>query len=660
MYTSWTLTIATAAMWLPVCGQNVVPPKPSAPPDDPATSLESLLQTKVVTASRFSENLADAPGVMTVVTRAEIDRFGGLTLREILNRVSGLTLVSNNFTDRTIVSVRGEQAKDNGSHVLFLINGRPTREVIEGGAMTELLESFPVGILERIEVIEGPGSVLYGSNAYSGVVNLITRKAEGRAGAIRGFGSPAGPNGGSAEGWLRRGDLRLSAAAQFHQDSRWTTPIWPAIGQGVTLPVQPFTMYDRSQAVFVEAEYKGFSAMFATMNRRSPFEVFGSFGEARWERSFADLGYDWKPKPHWDMGLHATYSSTGLSSSAFPITDRNGGEMELNWTNSIAIDERLRVTFGALYSFQHGQERDTLFGPTFTALDTTRSGAGLYAQLEYRLTDGLDLIGGFQTNRVENIPVHTVPRVGLMWSPVSHWHVKALYGEAFRAPSLYETNAQYSAVIGNRNLLAELSSTFDLGLIYQARSLQNSINYFRSQQANNIVAIQTGLLPNGLQTFQYRNVNGLLFHGVQWESKWYFRPRLLAEGSALYQTNQDSSGAPVRLPTPAFGAKAGLSFADKQGWTFGLFDVYSGSIPGFATTPNPKPGPHHLLTANLRLNLEKYFGPAAKHTALFAHGDNLANRAVWLPAWGYSSASTVPFTRGRAIYYGIEFSFKQE
>jgi hypothetical protein len=46
--------------------------------------------------------------------------------------------------------------------------------------------------------------------------------------------------------------------------------------------------------------------------------------------------------------------------------------------------------------------------------------------------------------------------------------------------------------------------------------------------------------------------------------------------------------------------------------------------------------------------------------SLFAHGDNLVNRAVWLPAWGYTSASTLPFERGRTIYYGIEFAFKRE
>lgn len=631
----------------------------SQTPADASMSLESLMQTKVVTASRFAEDLTDAPGVVSVVTRAEMDRYGGLTLREILNRVSGLSLASSVFGDRTILSMRGEQTKDNGAHVLFLINGRPTREVLQGGVMTELLEAFPVGILERLEVIEGPGSVLYGSNAYSGVINLITRKVEGRAGAIRGLGSGAGANGGAAEGWFARGELKLSAAAQFHQDSRWNTPIWPDLGRGLTLPVQSFSVYDRSRGVFAEAEYRGFSAMFSTMDHRSPYEIVGYSGEARWHRTFADLGYDLKPRKNWDMGLHATYSKTGVDSTTFPLTARNSGELELNWTNSINVSERTQVTFGALYGFQHGLEIDN-FGVAFTATDATRANGGLYGQIEYRLMDGLRLIGGVQTNKVANIPIHSVPRAGLLWSPVPRWHVKALYGEAFRAPSLNEVRTQYTPVEGNANLRAELSSTLDLGLIYQTRSLRSSFNYFRSKQTNTIVAVKNGVLPDGLETFQYQNVDGLLFHGVQWEAKWYVLPRLLLEASALYQTNRDSRGHRTTLPTPEFGAKAGASFADKHGWTFGVFDVYSESIPGFSKTPNPRPGPQHLLTSNIRLNLGKYFGTGARHMALFAHGDNLAGRTVWLPAWGFTSAGTLPFSRARSFYYGIEFSFQRE
>jgi outer membrane receptor for ferrienterochelin and colicin len=140
--------------------------------------LESLMDVKVTTASRFEDKLSDAPSIMSVVTSDELRRFSGLTLNEILQTVPGLTGSTQFFIDRSMVSALGDQTKTDGSHILFLINGRPTREVMDGGIISDLLESFPVDILERIEVIKGPGSVLYGSNAFSAVVNLITKKAD--------------------------------------------------------------------------------------------------------------------------------------------------------------------------------------------------------------------------------------------------------------------------------------------------------------------------------------------------------------------------------------------------------------------------------------------------------------------------------------------------
>src|ERR1700726_4938553 len=119
--------------------------------------LESLLSTKVITASKFSENLADAPGIISVISQDDLRRFGGTTLEEVLERVAGLSLASAYFTDRSLIAARGDQTKINGGHILFLINGRPTREILEGGLISDLLEAFPVNVLERIEVIKGPG-----------------------------------------------------------------------------------------------------------------------------------------------------------------------------------------------------------------------------------------------------------------------------------------------------------------------------------------------------------------------------------------------------------------------------------------------------------------------------------------------------------------------
>ena len=114
--------------------------------------LESLLNIKVTTASKFAEKLSEAPGVISVVSKDELRRFGAVTLREVLERVPSLAGTSAYFTDRSLIAARGDQTKIDGGHVLILINGRPSREILEGGIITDLLESFPVGILERISM----------------------------------------------------------------------------------------------------------------------------------------------------------------------------------------------------------------------------------------------------------------------------------------------------------------------------------------------------------------------------------------------------------------------------------------------------------------------------------------------------------------------------
>jgi len=185
--------------------------------------IESLMNVPVTTASRFSDKLSDAPSIMSVVTADELRRFGGFTLNEILQRVPGLTGSTQYFVDRSLVAARGDQTKTNGGHILFLINGRPTREIMEGGIISDLLEAFPVDILERIEVIKGPGSVLYGSNAFSAVVNLITKKADGNRVTVKGFGGARGAVDSTGSFTYKRGELSAVGSVQLHDLAGWKT-----------------------------------------------------------------------------------------------------------------------------------------------------------------------------------------------------------------------------------------------------------------------------------------------------------------------------------------------------------------------------------------------------------------------------------------------------
>ncbi len=293
------LLLAAAGLVEPLLGQELgasLGGKESAKEEAALEALKSLMEVQVVTASKFRQDQADAPGVITVVTADEIERFGGITLRDVLARVPSLALTTGMASDRTMIAVRGDQIKNEGSHVLFLINGRPIREPLEGGIMTDLLEGFPLHALERIEVIRGPGSVLYGTNAFSGVVNLITKQASGTNITARAFSgqasSPVG--GGGAEVSFKRGDLSIFGAGQFRQGPTLST-LHPAALSGQNLIYQPADLQDRGQGAFFQASFKRLSVDFSwtqahgnsTIPQFQVGEIAGGEGSPMWGTSWS-------------------------------------------------------------------------------------------------------------------------------------------------------------------------------------------------------------------------------------------------------------------------------------------------------------------------------------------------------------------------------------
>ena len=380
----WPVLLSALCVLGPAAAQVSLPAAPSSGRSDlGALDLESLLHTKVITASKFSENLADAPGVISVISQDELRRFGGTTLQEVLERVPGLSIASAYFTDRSLVAARGDQTKINGGHTLFLINGRPTREVLEGGLITDLLEAFPVNALEKIEIVKGPGSVLYGSNAFSAVVNLITKKAEGNGITVSGFGGPQGMAGNSGQVMVKHGDFSLFGAGQFHQMPTWNTNyVLPTslIGDPVApvVPlVQNLTLDDRGDGAYLGASYKNLTFMSSFTESHAPSFVRGSIASNKWRRGFADLGYTVKATNAWDMSFNATYTRNTFDNFGYPDIGRDSQELVLEWTNSITFSNWDRLTVGALLNHVEGQE--TYFGidPPIQISDGSRPGGGL-------------------------------------------------------------------------------------------------------------------------------------------------------------------------------------------------------------------------------------------------------------------------------------------
>jgi outer membrane receptor for ferrienterochelin and colicins len=614
--------------------------------------LESLLNMKVTTASKFAEKLSDAPGVMSVVSRDELKRYGGITLREVLERVPSLAGSSAYFTDRSMVAARGDQTKIDGGHILILINGRPTREILEGGVISDLLESFPVNALDRIEVIKGPGSVLYGSNAFSAVINLITKRADETELVVTGLPGEQGAFSTSGLAMFSHGGLNVIAAAQTHKKPDWSTTyrfpfVDPLFPEASSVSVQDVKLRDRSRGGYLGVNYKGLSFMSSFTELSAPGFVRGTVGELQWRRGFGDLGYYVKASDNWDMNFNLTYTRTTLDVPDFPNIARDSNEVVAEWTNTFKATEKDRLSVGALYNHIQGQEQYFGLGFPITISEGKRSGGAFYAQDEHRLLDSVKLIGGFQANKIGTLDLDVVPRAGVIWNPTAHINVKTLYSKAFRAPSINETRLNHPGLEGNPDIIPEKVGTLDIGVGYQANRIQGSVNYFHSKHTDSII------VDHSRPRWKYMNLGEATFHGMELEGKYYFRKNLFVQGSMLYQENKDGNGTANVTPIANFGAKAGISYQTANGLTASLFDTYQGPIHGYASTMNPASRAYHLVSSQVRFDI-------SRNLAFVAHAENLANRETWAPDWGGNSLDTLPINRGRTVYFGIEFSARKE
>jgi outer membrane receptor protein involved in Fe transport len=621
-----------------------------------------FMNLEVITASKFVEKLSDAPGVISVITKDELERFGGTTLKDILERVPSLIGSTVYMTDRSTISARGDQFMNSGSHVLMLINGRPVREVLEGGIKSEILESFPVNIIEKIEVIRGPGSVLYGSDAFSAVVNIITEKAEKNDITITGLTGEAGAYNTLGKAKYRLGDLSIVAAGRYHKEADWKTTWDYRNLAGVVGRNEVVNIPNKGPGAYFETNYKNLRFMSSYNQWQNYYFIPDymllvpgpTFGYASWKKGFADLGYSLQVNERWNTDINLTYTRSTFEVSSWPSIERDSYEFIAEWANFIKPIEKLGIVLGGLYGYNKGKELMAIPGGKMPINDDSRTRFGFYTQADYWLQQDIKLIGGLQANKVEGIDLCVVPRVGFILYPISHINVKVLYSQAFRAPSINELGLDHPAMQGNPDCKSEKVNTIDIGVNYFGEQIQGGVNYFVSKQTNIIFQDRSGKFP--LPT--YDNISEIRVQGVELEGKYHINKEFFLIGSTLYQTNKDKEGNENVAPIANFGAKAGISYKSEKGVTVSLFDIYQGDLDKkYDTQVNPSPGAYNLMNLHCRFNINKFFDwKLSPDLSLLLQVDNLLDKELWLPNWGQTPGNSIPVNQGRTIYFGMEVS----
>jgi outer membrane receptor protein involved in Fe transport len=166
------------ALMTAVLFASIVPSALAAEPDEAGglaeLSIEELMDVEVTVASKRPETTSEAPGVVVVVPRTEMELYGDRTLYQLMQRQPSVYPRPSFVYSDSMAGFRGDLVAHSETHTLILLNGRPMRESAQA-INCPMYMTFPLASLESVELIRGPGSVLYGTNAFTGVVNLKTR-----------------------------------------------------------------------------------------------------------------------------------------------------------------------------------------------------------------------------------------------------------------------------------------------------------------------------------------------------------------------------------------------------------------------------------------------------------------------------------------------------
>lgn len=576
--------------WLAcVCASGVATAQPLEE-TDLALAYGDRSFVSIATGSR--QLVSKAPSVTTVITAEDIASMGARTLSEVLEAVPGLH-VSRNTLENNYAPTYGMRGilTDSAPHVLTMVNGVARTSVFLGNPDEQRVE-LPVENIARIEVIRGPGSAVYGADAFAGTINIITKTAadiDGTSVAVR-AGSFK-----TREGWVQHGSrhgelevagyLKLGTSDGPHRTIRADaqSALDAALGTRASLAPGPVNTGHDSVDGQLDVAY-GRLRLRAGYTLRDDLGTGAGIGAAldpvgrvRSERISGDVTWsDAQFARDLAVTLQAAYmkldndvtralrvfppgaSFAALGGSAFPdgvlgTPDKSERQMRLSagavYTG--VADHRLRFGVGhdemEIYKTSDTKNFSLLPGvPTLLPTGMTAvSGAELflmpherrvdyaYLQDEWSFARAWTLTAGVRHDHYSDFGSTTNPRLALVWEARADLTARLMYGTAFRAPSFVEQYAGSNPVaMGNPNLDPERISTVDASLTWQAApGLQSTLSLFR-HRIRDIIA---------LSGTTYQNAGRQTGRGGELEISWDAAAALRVTGHYAYQRNEDET-----------------------------------------------------------------------------------------------------------------------
>ncbi len=426
-------------------------------------SLEELSNIQVYSASKHMQSASEAPASVTVVTADEIQKYGYRNLADILRSVPGFYVTYDRAY--TFVGVRGfGRLGDWNSRILVLIDGHRINNNVLGQAMLGNEFLVDVDMIERVEIVRGPSSSLYGANAFFAVINVITRTAKEVKDWELSFQTGSfGTDEGRATYGHQFNDLGVLLSGTFYNSTGQTLffPQFdnPANNNGITRD----TDYESYKHILATLSYHGFTlqGLFSTRDKGVPTAYFGAvFNDPRDynidSHQYVSLDYQ-HPIGKWQLDVGTSYDQARLQGPVPEAPLIAGEPIVLStysfrgnwWTGEIKVSrdlfERDHLTFGSEVRDNLRQDQGDLLNPPNTFSTDLNSSliSALYVQDEFGITSRLTLNAGVRYDHYSTFGGTTNPRAALIFRASEKTTFKLLYGNAFSAPDVYETTPDF-------------------------------------------------------------------------------------------------------------------------------------------------------------------------------------------------------------------------
>jgi outer membrane receptor for ferrienterochelin and colicins len=538
------------------------------------TSLDSngvteLSEIKVVSAAGYEQNIADAPASIYVITKEELEKKAFNDLSDILKNVPGV-YVSGGSTGKDIL-IRG-MGRD---YTLYLIDGKPMANTNEayslngGGAGFAVNTLPPVSMIERIEVVRGPMSSLYGSEAMGGVINIITKKIPKEwAGTIKGEYTKS--NNDRSEGGYQgsvnvAGPIIPDLLSLQTYGSSLKVDESNFLGGNSNYDSRNFgakTLLNINEANSAWVNYEYSKQQSATTPGKSIAANATATNTVQAIRQTYSVGHDLK--------LNDFDVSSYLQRAVRVNPNRGGITYDVLTFNTQAnyFSETNALTLGAQYKKE--KLDDTGTNRFANKPELRRWSYSLFAEDEWNIFDELALIGGIRFNDSDAFKTYINPRLYAVYHITDDLIVKGGVASGYKAPTLRQSSDEFAGVtgggsssrnhimVGNPNLKPETSVSYEVALEYDNKDIGFSagLTAYHTNYKDYIARVVTCQTPNPApgneacsrngemwhNIYDYFNISDSEIEGIEATLRYNLLRNLLLSATYTYTTSEQTSG----------------------------------------------------------------------------------------------------------------------